>query len=365
MNLHTIINFYLNRFWVWWIDELSFFVPKKIKSMLVDQSGILVIFEKKNYFDLKFYKKNEHSAFLNISINNDGHDDFSILKEKYPYLENSKIILVLNDDITIRKVINLPLVAYDNLQQVISFELNRYTPFNPEQAYFSATPIAKTDYGQIKVFLALTPKKYLDSLMQRLVDLQIFPDKVDCYDVNHNKQDYDLLPDKYRPIEDSYKKNIRRLTNIILISLLLSVLIVPVWRLNHTVDVLSSKIKLSEHQFNKIIQQQQEIQILNKQTEELIKIKTSTPAVIILLKELTHLLHNDTWLINFQFIDNKVQIQGVSPNASALIGLLEASDIFTNVMFVSPITQDKNSGKERFQISLDIGVDAVKSDSKE
>ena len=364
MNLHTTINFDLKRFWIWWIDELSFFIPKKIKSMLVDQSGILVIFENQNNFDLKFYKKNEHSPFLKVSIKSDGHEDFDLLKEKYPYLNKSKIVLVLNDAITIRKVINLPLAVYDNLQQVISFELNRYTPFNSEQAYFSAIPIGKTDYGQIKVFLVLTPKQYLDNLIQKLINLQIFPDKVDCDNANHNKQDYDLLPDKYRPIEDSYKKNIRRLTNFIMVSLLLAVLVVPVWRLDNTVEVLNGKIKLSEKQFNKVIQQQQEIQDLYKQTEALIKVKTNAPIVIAILKELSHLLHDDTWLISLQFGGNKLQIQGVSPNASALIGLLETSDIFTNVMFISPITQDKNSGKERFQISLDIGADAEKLDQK-
>lgn len=149
-----------------------------------------------------------------------------------------------------------------------------------------------------------------------------------------------------------------------MVALLLAVLVVPVWRLDNTVDVLGGKIKLSEKQFNKVIQQQQEIQELYNQTDALIKVKTNVPIVIAILKELSHLLHDDTWLINLQFGGNKLQIQGVSPNASALIGLLEASDVFTNVMFVSPITQDKNSGKERFQISLDIGKDTEKLDEK-
>ena len=365
MNLQTTINFDLKRFWVWWVDEISFFVPKKIKSMLVDQSGILVVFKNENKFELKFYKKNEHSAFLNLSIDSDAHEDFMVLKERYPYLEKAKIVLVLSKEVSIRKVINIPLVAYDNLQQVIGFELNRYTPFTPEQAYYSFIPVGKTDYEQIKIMLVLTPKHILDDMLEKLFNLNIFPDKVDCDNANHNKQDYDLLPDKYRPIEDSYKKNIRILTNLMMFSLFLLVMIVPVWRLDNTVDILRKKINLSESHFNKTIQQQQEIQSLKKQTEALIKIKADKPVVIELLKELTHLLKDDTWLVNFQYIDNKLQIQGVSPNASALIGLLEASTMFTNVMFVSPITQDKNSGKERFQISLDINTHGANSNPAE
>lgn len=354
MNLQTTINFDLKRFWIWWIDELSFFVPKKIKSLMVDQSGVLVIIENQHGFDLSFYNKSESVPILNVSLSISGNEDFLALKEKYPYLDKAKFVLVLNQEKYIKIIINLPIAVYDNLEQVISFELNRYTPFTADQVYFVALPIGKIDYDKIKVLLVLTPKKTLDDLIFKLHNLEIYPDKVDCDNFNHNKQDYDLLPDKYRPIEDGIKKVIRLSVIVALILLSLLVLIMPVWRQSHIVDVLSNKIKLSEKQFNDILKNQSEIQVLNKQTQALINLKKDSPIVISVLHELTHLLNNDTWLTNFQMIDKKVQIQGISPNASALIGLLEASDIFNNVVFVSPITQDKNSGKERFQISIEL-----------
>jgi general secretion pathway protein L len=354
MNLHTTINFDLKRFWIWWIDELSFFVPKKIKSLMVDQSGVLVITENNNKFDLAFFEKNEHHPFITTSLEINGNEDFLTLKQKYPYLEKAEVVLVLKDEKVIKKIITLPLAVYDSLQQVISFELNRFTPFGPEQVYFVALPIGKTDYGQINVLLVLTPQQVLDDLILKLNQLHIFPDKVDCDNFNHNKQDYDLLPDKYRPVENYLNKTTRWITVSALVFLALLVLIMPVWRQSHFVDVLSEKIKANEKQFNHILQQQAEIQALNTQTQALIDLKNNTPVVIIVLNELTNLLSNDTWLTNFQLIDNKIQIQGVSPNASALIGLLEKSAIFNNVVFVSPITQDKNSGKERFQIIIEL-----------
>ncbi|MFK5948781.1 MAG: fimbrial assembly protein, partial [Methylococcales bacterium] len=47
-------------------------------------------------------------------------------------------------------------------------------------------------------------------------------------------------------------------------------------------------------------------------------------------------------------------IQGQSPTASALISVIEASVLFSNARFVSPLTQDKKTGMERFQISMDV-----------
>jgi hypothetical protein len=47
-------------------------------------------------------------------------------------------------------------------------------------------------------------------------------------------------------------------------------------------------------------------------------------------------------------------MQGESPTASNLLTELEASDYFAKASFASPVTQDKASGMERFQITADV-----------
>jgi general secretion pathway protein L len=49
-----------------------------------------------------------------------------------------------------------------------------------------------------------------------------------------------------------------------------------------------------------------------------------------------------------------LQIQGESPAASTLIAVLEASELFANARFASPVTQDSISKLERFQITVDV-----------
>jgi general secretion pathway protein L len=76
--------------------------------------------------------------------------------------------------------------------------------------------------------------------------------------------------------------------------------------------------------------------------------------LLAVLNELSHLLNDETWLTHMHFADNQLQIQGQSPAASTLISTLEASDFFSSVSFVSPLTQDKTTGRERFQISMTV-----------
>jgi len=74
-----------------------------------------------------------------------------------------------------------------------------------------------------------------------------------------------------------------------------------------------------------------------------------------LLRELTAILPDDTWLDRLQVKGDSVQIIGQSSKASALIGIVESSKLFSGAAFTSPVTTDPRTGKERFMLSARIG----------
>ena len=47
-----------------------------------------------------------------------------------------QVVLVLPDDQVLRRTVELPLAARENLREVVSFELDRYTPFAAEDVMF-------------------------------------------------------------------------------------------------------------------------------------------------------------------------------------------------------------------------------------
>jgi general secretion pathway protein L len=47
-------------------------------------------------------------------------------------------------------------------------------------------------------------------------------------------------------------------------------------------------------------------------------------------------------------------MQGESPASSTLIGLLETSPLFRNVTYRSPVTQNRVTGAERFNLSAEV-----------
>jgi general secretion pathway protein L len=82
--------------------------------------------------------------------------------------------------------------------------------------------------------------------------------------------------------------------------------------------------------------------------------KTQTPPVIDVLERLSRLLPDSTWLKQLEIKNGSVHLQGFSADASSLIGILEKDSNFSGVRFSSPVTQDEDSGRERFRISATI-----------
>jgi general secretion pathway protein L len=255
----------------------------------------------------------------------------------------------------------LPEAALENLQQVVGFELDRYTPFKREQVYYTAISLGKTGFGQIQVLLVLTPQVILDDLLAQLNAWGVQPARIEYASIQSAYPDtegtYNLLPERYQPNTNPLEKSVHWLLNTVLIVLLVAVMVYPVWQEQLAVDFLKAQIKSLEKDTRQVDQQQLEIDALRDETQKLISIKTQTPQLVPVLNELTHLLKNDTWLSNLQYSEKHMQITGQSPSASSLIGLLEASPYFSKVSFVSPLTQDKVTGFERFQISMEVSYE--------
>lgn len=72
-----------------------------------------------------------------------------------------------------------------------------------------------------------------------------------------------------------------------------------------------------------------------------------------LLREMTLLIPDDTYLSDYTFRAGRIEISGLSPSASRLIPLLEASPLFRNVHFSSAIVS-QGKENERFKIRLNL-----------
>ena len=357
MNLQSSIDLDLKAFFQWWTKELVFLVPSKVRQFISDCSGQLLFSIVENIVHIHFQPENQ-TKHLQLTLDIDDKFAYQNLLNQYPELAKAKSIVRLTETQALAKIIYLPEATQENIAQVVGFELDRYTPFTPEQVYYSTVPLGKTGQGQIKVLVVLTPKSILDELLIALKNLGIEPEQIDYQPLTENHPDYqslyNLLPANFRKETSLLTKSVHWLLSGLIFLLLMSVLVYPVWQEKLQVDSLKSQIKALEKDTHLVDMEQREIDQQLEQAQQLIDIKKQTPDLVKLLTELTHQLKDDTWLTNLQYSENHMQIQGQSPAASSLISLLEGTKYFSKVSFVSPLTQDKTTGLERFQISMDV-----------
>jgi len=360
MSLLTTNDVDLKRFWQWWSGELAFLLPPGLKRLLSDRSGVAIFSPDANGFRIEFHRESAAGQTATWHLDANAAEAYRNLKHLNPELDKAECLLRLNSGQALQKRLFLPAAAQENLQQVVGFELDRYTPFNAEQVYYAATVLGKTEFGQIEVLLVLTPKPLLDDHLARLQALGVQATAVDYAQATTlhpaDAPRYTLLPEQFRPRPNTWVRAAHWSLNALLLLLLASVLVWPVWQEGEAVDALKRQLKSLEKETTLIEAQQSEIDALREQTQRLIGIKSDAPSLVAVLNELSVLLKDDTWLTHFQYAEKRLQIQGQSPAASSLIGVLEASPYFSNVSFVSPLTQDKATGRERFQISMDVAA---------
>ena len=97
----------------------------------------------------------------------------------------------------------------------------------------------------------------------------------------------------------------------------------------------------------------EQINKVTKEAEELQNLMKSRVSKLEILKELSVLIPEDTWLDKVLITNETIEINGYADSSSFLIGILEDSPLLENVIFPSTITK-RGGQKERFRIKADI-----------
>ena len=361
LSLNTTIELDFRKFWHWWMRELAALLPDKISQLLINQQDWVVVEMQHDGFRLLYQGNVQQEIIIPYQTTEKGFK--SVLGTKAEQFLNAHWVIRLSADQALSQALTLPIAAADNIQQVMTYELDKYTPFKPEQVYFSAQIVEKNPVaGQVTVNLVVTPKDKLDGISEQLNTMGISPDLADCQqaanDLRQGYGFYNLLPASARNKPQRMPVVVNTVVVLAVLLLTLATAAVPVWQNNQTVDALRQRLHTLEKETRKVEGLQLEIDSLIEDTVNLIDKKNVAPSMIEVLNSLSAVIKEDTWLTSFRYRKGEVQIQGKSPAAAALIAILEASPVFSRVHFVSPVMQDKASGKERFKIAAELSVGA-------
>ncbi len=259
----------------------------------------------------------------------------------------------------LRKAVELPAAAAENLRQVIGFEMNRLTPFEADDVYFDCR-VTRHEAGAqlIAADLVVAPKNVVEAALARAGALGLQPSIVDVVgDGGRVRADFNLISEG--PDSRAARSGIgfSAALGLLAAALCAALVYIPLERQRDLADGLSREVAQARVEAQFVSRLRGEIEAASQAKDFIVEKTLRHPTATQTLHELTRLLPDDTWLFQLRLNGDRASLYGFSASASALVGALEAAALFHGVGFRSPVTRDLKSNLERFHLSLEVGAE--------
>lgn len=270
---------------------------------------------------------------------------------------DARMLLCIDSDRVLHRHLSLPAAAAENLRQVLTFEMDRQTPFKADQVYFDARADGHAN-GQrnFGVDLVLIPRAQLDPELALLAGPGGVLDGVDSWrgEAGGSRWQMNLLPQDRRA-----RRRDMRLP--IIVGLAVLALILLFVNMNESLANRAAALASMQAEVTAAETQAKQVAALRKSLDDsvdganfLTEKKRKGPLEVALLEDLSKHLPDDTYLERLQVDNGKVQLQGQAGEAAKLIGLLGSAACLSDPSFQGQIQPDPRTGKERFQIDANI-----------
>lgn len=344
-------------FFRWWGYELGGIMPAWLRQVFYTPRPQLFIRLHNFQVDLFCFEQGVEKNLCHVYLHKEGIQCLNEFLLNHPEWVQATKILLLDAKQLLKTRLTLPLAAQENLAQVVSYELDRYTPFTSAQCYFSTRILGKNPAGnRLLVDLLFIARPRLDCYYQDLqaiglnVDMIAHASDVNQYHTNTYVQPYNLLPAQYRRQE---RQDIARLNGLFAVCFLIltsMAIALPFWWQQKVLTDLQQQVALVRQQANAVETIKAETTSLLQVEQAVVELKQQAPVILNIIEQLSQLLPKDTWLRNFEYHDHKFMLQGLSASSSALINILEASPYFQQTALVSPVTRDSQEALDQFQL---------------
>jgi len=355
---------FIGKFFDWWLGELAGFVPAQLRRRLTQlgQHGRLVLAMGPSEVALINEQGSRARQLGQIAhrpgdpVSDEARRELaaalkrrgsSILAWRQP-----SVCLRLPAGSALRNLINLPLAAESNLREVVSFELDRHTPFKAQDVHFAHRTVSRIGVPpRLRVELTIMSRAAVNAALSAAHGFGFKPESVEIAGSDPKTPPSVLALHDEKPATRSFGRRL----NFALGMTVLVLAGVAVYLPFQTAELSAARLETQLAEVKKktvdVSHARAEIAALGEDGMFLVNRKRRAPNVTEILAQITKVMPDETWLVEFQLSAAELQLAGFSASASDLIGFLEHTPLFRNTAFRSPVTQDPTSQRERFHIA--------------
>ncbi len=336
-------------FWRWWREGLLAWLPAGVRRWLAGSARRLVLTVENGAWVLT---REESGPAKELERMDRSAPDWKVLAGRFRTEKPHEWVVRFPAGQALTRVLTLPLAAEKNLRRVTGFEMDRLTPFSAAQVYYDAAVLERhPESRRLRVELTALPRSAVEPVLADLRQQGLPPDALEVAGGHR----LNLLPPEQRPRRGLWGQRLRAAVIIVSLLLVAAAVALPIWQQRALAIETLAKVDQTQKAAQQALNLRDQLDKTLDASRMLARKKQSIPARVELLRELTALLPDDTSVDRLQIKGDSVQIIGQSGKASALIGIVEASKLFSGAVFTSPVTTDPRTGKERFMLSARIG----------
>jgi general secretion pathway protein L len=360
-NLPIQISDGVSGFFRWWGGEMAAFLPAGLRARLErgGQRLTVEISDRRALFG--FEKGRETRPLGEVTISPAGlagqrdagqHDAVSRIV-RGAGVRSAEVVLRLPRDKVLRRLVDLPAAAAENLREVLGFEMDRHTPFKAGEVYFDyRLEGSDPDRKRIKVDLVVVPRTVVDQAVQLATSWGLAPDRVAAGgEPAEAARPFNLLPAGAVRTRTGLGGRLAPVLLVLAVLLSAAALYLPLERKQQLLAATEAELAKVRGQAIAVDGLKTQIADMLQRGSFVVDRKRGEHGPVELLDELTRLLPDHTWVLKFGLRGGRLTLSGYSAKPSALIGLLEKSEMLSAVRFSSPVTMDQKIGLERFNLT--------------
>jgi len=269
-------------------------------------------------------------------------------------LQEAPRFLLMELESVLNRELKLPLAAEANLAQVLSFEMDRQTPFRASDVYFDWKVLGRnSETGQLRLEIFVIPRIEVDQAVSAVTDRGFNLSGVDIID-GDKALGLNLLPAERRFRSVNRKARMNLALGAACAVLLAMVMAQSIYLREHQVAELEEAIAEVQGEAREVMKIKKQIEESSEAAGFLATRRAEVPLAIEVLADITRILPDDTYLDRLVITNSSVQLQGKSQNAQRLIELVNESGLLDEAAFRGSTRLDARSGLEIFEVNAEI-----------
>ena len=347
------------RFFAWWFGALAGCVPEGLRRLFRPAAKYLIVAPAGGSVTATLNRGKRGREIGRAEL--DGMDDAAQRKAVRKAVrrgapKSNPIVLRLPGDRVLRRKLELPWAAEPDLREALYFQIDRQTPFTPDEVYFDFEIAGRdADNKRLTVEVTVIPRSIVDDAVARAERWGLTPDIVDVVDRDADAAPrVNLLPGGDVAGPGTGGSPVNLLLALVAAGLVAAAVYIPLDRRETAADSLVARVMIAKAEAQATLRLREQVDGMRKERDFLDNRRRGALSAVTLLDELTRILPDDTWLFELKVTGGEARIAGYAPTASSLIGLIDKSPTFRGPRFRSSVTQDPRTGLERFNMSFRI-----------